>query len=103
MCEALNLYLSEPDRSFVFSLTNPAFFGDSIVEAEAEPENTLTVLLHHYRKIHNLSQKEMTEHLGVKNIWSYQKLETPRTNPSLKSLSRLKKAFPDLELERLFP
>lgn len=56
------------------------------------------MLLRKYREEHHYTQKEVAEKLGMKNIFSYQRLER-RSNPSLSTLNKLKQVFPDLSVD----
>ena len=96
--EALELYLEEPeDSQIVFPLPQEAR-GEDILEAPVDPTLALSVLLRNYRIENHLTQREVAERLGMKNLYSYQRLER-KSNPSLETLSRLKKVFPELSVD----
>ena len=94
--EVLNLYLAEPDNSpIIFPFPDATIIkDDDIIEIQANPEILFSKMLRQYRLKHNLTQKQVAQKMGMKNIYSYQRLER-RSNPNLKTLSKLKKVFPD--------
>ena len=63
-----------------------------------DPQIALSVLLRSFRAKHNYTQREVAERLGMKNTYSYQRLER-RSNPSLATLQKLKDVFPDLSVD----
>ncbi|MFH2116174.1 MAG: helix-turn-helix transcriptional regulator, partial [Spirochaetota bacterium] len=92
--ESLNLYLEEPkDSKVIFPLpdevldTNPSFLG-----IEVEPEIALAVLLRFLRHNSRLTQKQVAEMLGMKNIYCYQRLEK-RSNPTLALIKKIHRIF----------
>ena len=96
--EALELYLDEPeDSSLTFPLPQ-ALEGEDVLEVPVDPGIALSVLLRNYRIQNHFTQREVAERLGMKNLYSYQRLER-RSNPSLETLRRLKEVFPDLSLD----
>lgn len=47
-----------------------------------------------------MTQKEAARLLGMKNIYSYQRLESGKTaNPELLTLVRIKQVFPEIDLD----
>lgn len=96
--EALHLYLEEPeDSQLVFPLPQD-LRGESVIEVQVDPKAALSVLLRNYRLQNHITQRELAERLGMKNLYSYQRLEKS-SNPSLEMLARLKEVFPDLSLD----
>ena len=104
MLQALNLYLSEPDDSTViYDLPQQNIVVQNIYSIDVEPKVALSFLLRRYRLLHNLTQKQAAEKIGMKNIWSYQKFEKPASaNPTLSMLAKFKEVFPDLNLDYIF-
>ncbi|MBX3723923.1 MAG: type II toxin-antitoxin system HicB family antitoxin [Turneriella sp.] len=104
MEEALNLYLDEgPESKHVFAMPADKFNGKNIVRVPVAPNIAFALLLRQTRIKHKFTQKQLAERLGMKNIYSYQRLESPKTsNPALSTISKLKKAMPDLHLENIF-
>ena len=72
--------------------------GDHILEVQVEPTVALSVLLRNYRIRNDLTQREVAERLGMKSLYSYQRLER-KSNPSLATLSRLKQVLPDFSVD----
>lgn len=103
--EALNLFLAEPEETGVlFPLPHRKTKKDSkILQVPVEPGVALSLMLKHLRAKRKLTQQKTAELLGFANIYSYQKLESPKTsNPELKTLKKLKSFFPELRLDELF-
>jgi predicted RNase H-like HicB family nuclease/DNA-binding XRE family transcriptional regulator len=97
--EALNLYLEEPqDSSVSFALPQRLPQDTSILEVPVDPQIALSVLLRSFRASHNYTQKDVAEKLGMRNVYSYQRLER-RCNPSLSTLQKLREVFPDLSID----
>ena len=103
MSDALDLYLSEPDDSTViFPLPDNTIKGaKDIALVKVDPHVAFAFLLRRYRLINKLSQQEVANKMGWKNIWSYQRFEKT-ANPSLDKLSKFQEIFPDLEIQLVF-
>lgn len=101
--EALNLYLEEPsDSKMVFPLPDSALDADTeLLSVPVDPEIALAVLLRHYRSSSKLTQKQVSEMLGMKNVYSYQRLER-KSNPTLHVIKKIHTVFPDMKLEHIF-
>lgn len=101
--EVLNLYLEEPkDSKIVFTLPNTALDSDSnLLQSVVEPEVALAVLLRHHRADSKMTQKQVSELLGMKNVYSYQRLER-KSNPTLTILNKLTTVFPEIKLDYIF-
>jgi len=96
--EALHLYLDEPaDSTAAFPLPKPVT-GAGILSIPVDPGIALSVLLRSYRLRHRYTQRQVARRLGMKNLYSYQRLER-RSNPSLQTLQKLKLVFPDLSVD----
>lgn len=100
--ESLNLFLEEPkDSKVVFPLPNEILGNDlSLLGVEVEPEIALAVLLRYHRFNSKLTQKQVAEMLGMKNIYSYQRLEK-RSNPTLTIIKKIHNIFPEISLEKI--
>jgi predicted RNase H-like HicB family nuclease/DNA-binding XRE family transcriptional regulator len=96
--EALNLYLEEPEDSTAVPAPPQRHAGEEIINVPVDPELALSVLLRGLRAEHHYTQRDVAEKLGMKNLFSYQRLER-RSNPNLKTLRKLKKVFPDLSVD----
>lgn len=100
--ESLNLFLEEPkDSKVVFPLPNELLGSDQkLLGVEVEPEIALAVLLRYHRFNSKLTQKQVAEMLGMKNIYSYQRLEK-RSNPTLTIIKKIHNIFPEINLEKI--
>jgi len=96
--EALNLYLDEPETSSLIFPLPESHAGPNIIDVPVDPGIALSVLLRRYREEHRYTQREVAEKLGMKNTYSYQRLER-HSNPSLSTLRKLKDVFPDLSVD----
>ncbi|MFY7992558.1 MAG: type II toxin-antitoxin system HicB family antitoxin [Bacteriovoracaceae bacterium] len=103
MKEALNVFLDEPDHSkIIFPLPKAGLKGRNIVPVEVFPEVACAFLLRRTRLLSGYTQHEMKVLLEFKSVFSYQKLERARfSNPTLKSLLRIKRALPKFPLSLL--
>lgn len=102
--EALNLYLDEPnDSKMVFPLPDENVNENKkkIIKITVEPEIALAVLLRNFRINANMTQKQIAEMLGMKNTYSYQRLELG-SNTTLSILSKIHSKFPEIQFEYLF-
>jgi predicted RNase H-like HicB family nuclease/DNA-binding XRE family transcriptional regulator len=101
--EALNLYLEEPaDSKMVFPLPDTTLdTNKDLLSVPVDPEIALAVLLRHYRSRSKLTQKQVSELLGMKNVYSYQRLEK-KSNPTLHVMKKIHKVFPEMKLEHIF-
>ena len=104
MHQALNFYLSEPEDSQVlFPLPNNDLSSQNFQKVKVDPKVALSFLLRRKRILNKLTQAQVAEKLGLKNIWSYQRLEKPSSaNASVTTLAKLMQVFPDLELDLVF-
>lgn len=104
MSEVLNLYLSEPENSkVIFPLPDKNMISVNIHKIDVEPKVALSFLLRRNRILHKLTQAQAADKLGLKSLWSYQRLEKPSSaNPTLSTMKKLQNIFPDLELNLVF-
>jgi antitoxin HicB len=104
MSEALNLFLSEPESSsYIFAKPKKMKLSSNIKEVSVEPTIAMALKIRELRLANNLTQKGMMERLGIKFLSNYQRLENPRTsNPEVKTLSKIKKKFPDFSIDEVF-
>ena len=99
MAEALNLYLDEPASSkTLFPQPSPAPRGRHVVSVEVEPSVAFALQLRQSRLRSHLTQKEAARRLGLRSIYSYQRLER-QANPSLATIKKVTTLFPDLSLD----
>ncbi len=101
MQEALNLYIQEPEDS-----TDLAPFPNhsirkskNIVEIMLDPEIAFSFMVRYYRIKHGMTQAEAAKKMGFENLYSYQRLEAKKCNPSLKIISKIKQIFPDFSID----
>lgn len=102
MQEALNLYLEEfEDDRFLAPQPNPLIRVDShTVEVSVEPSIALAVSIRYQRIKQGLTQREAADQLGMKAIYSYQRLEK-RCNPTLEMINKLVHLFPALSVDEV--
>jgi predicted RNase H-like HicB family nuclease len=100
--EALNLFLEEPaDSNTIFPLPDDSLDGkNNTVKISVEPEIALAVLLRNYRLSAGITQKQAAAMLGMKNIYSYQRLEK-KSNPTLAVINKIHTILPEVELHYL--
>lgn len=99
--EALNLYLDEPaDSKLSFPLPKKSVTGKNILEVAVEPRIAFANRIKQLRIKHHYTQQQLAESLGMKNIYSYQRLEKSG-NPTLATISKIKKIFPELRIDDL--
>ncbi len=101
--EALNLYLEEPgDSGIVFPLPdNKRSSGKNVLEVPASPEIAAAVLLRRCRSTAGLTQKQAANLLGMKNVYSYQRLEK-KSNPTVSMIKKIMGVFPGFKPELIF-
>lgn len=101
LTEALNLCLESAyhdEEDFVFP--EEKFEGQGNILSIKPDVNVLFAnLLKYYRKKNKLTQKSISEKLGYKSVWAYQKLENSKYgNVQLKTLAKIEEIFPDFNL-----
>lgn len=101
MQEALNLFIEEPeDSKDLAPLPDDTItINKSIVEVSLDPQIAFAFMVRYYRIKHGLTQHQAAKKMGFEKIYSYQRLEGRRCNPSLKIISKIKKAFPDFSVD----
>ncbi len=101
MREALNLYLEEPESSkVVFPPPARARANRNVVGVEVDPAVAFAVRIRQSRVRNHLTQREAARRLGMRSIYSYQRLER-RANPSLRMIKKVTTLFPDLSLDEV--
>jgi len=100
LAESLNLFLDESSNSeVIFIKPDESLEGKDIISIKVDPKIAFANCLRMERIKHKMTQKEAAAKLGYKSIWAYQKLESSsKTNPELKTISKIKELFPDLDL-----
>lgn len=101
MQEALNLYVEEPDDSkeLAFLPDESLPTARNIVEVPLDPQIAFAFMVRYYRIKHGLSQQQAAKKMGFQTIYSYQRLEGRRCNPSLKIITKIKRAFLDFSID----
>ncbi len=101
MQEVLNLYVQEPEDSTDLAVLPDESIRKSknIVEVALDPEIAFSFMVRYHRLKHGMTQKKAAKEMGFDTIYSYQRLEAKRCNPSLKILSKVKKLFPDFSID----
>jgi antitoxin HicB len=104
MEEVLNLYLDEPaDSKILFPLPKNNINKKNIIKIPVDHKIAFAIKMKRLRAEKGLSQRQAAELLGMKNIYSYQRLESPRkANPSLSTIARIKNIFPDFNIDDIF-
>ncbi len=101
MKDAINAYLNEPETSnHIFPMPKPHLKKPGIVEVQVAPEIAVAMLIRQLRIAAGKTQKQMRETLGMKSLWSYQRLESSKNgNLELATMIKLKKVFPNFSVD----
>jgi len=104
MEEALNLYLDEPaDSKILFPIPKNNIDKKNIIKIPVDHKIAFAIKMKRLRAKKGLSQRQVADLLGMKNIYSYQRLETPKkANPNLTTIARIKNIFPDFNIDDIF-
>ncbi len=101
MEEALNLYVEEPeDSKDLAPLPDETIrISKSILEVPLDPQIAFAFLVRYNRIKQGLTQQQAARKMGFDTLYSYQRLEGKSCNPSLKTISKVKRAFPDFSID----
>lgn len=101
MQDALNLYIEEPNNSQDLAKLPDETTRKSknIVSVAVDPLIAFSFLMRYYRIKHGLTQEETAKKMGFETLYSYQRLEARKCNPSLKMLVKIKKIFPEFSID----
>lgn len=101
MQEALNLYIEEPeDSKDLPPFPNPSIKkSKTVLEVTLDPEVAFAFLVRYYRIKGGMTQHQAAKKMGFDKVYSYQRLESRRCNPSLKTISKVKEVFPEFSLD----
>ena len=101
--EALDVYLYEPEGSErVFPLPHERLDSRrGLIKIMVDPQTALAIVLRNYRLANKITQKKAAEMLGMKNVYSYQRLEK-KSNATLSIIGKIRTVFPGIKLEHLF-
>ena len=102
MQEALNLYLEEvEDYEYLAPLPKASIKeGRNVIEVPVDPSVALAFSIRYQRIKQGLTQREAADQLGMKAIYSYQRLEK-KCNPTLDLIYKLVLLFPELSLDKI--
>jgi predicted RNase H-like HicB family nuclease len=104
MQEALNLYIEEPEdcQDLAPLPDNKIKKTKTVVEVMLDPKIALAFLVRRYRVKNKMTQQKAADAMGFDNVYSYQRLESGKANPSLNVMFKLKKIFPDISIDFIF-
>ena len=96
MQQALNLSIEEPCNSEDLAELPRVLRKKSKnrVEVAVDPLIAFAFLMRYFRIKHGLTQQEAAKKMGFDTLYSYQRLEARKCNPSLKMIAKIKKVFP---------
>jgi antitoxin HicB len=105
MKEALNLYVSEPNDSEDLAALpdNSIKESKAIISVPLDPQVAFAFQVRYFRIKHGFTQQETAKMMGFDTIYSYQRLESKRCNPSLKMITRVQGVFPDFSIDYIMP
>ncbi len=100
--DALNTFLEEPENSqYLAPLPKASIeLSRTVIEVSVDPSVALAFSIRRHRIKKGLTQKEAAEKLGMKAIYSYQRLEK-RCNPTLDLIAKIVMLFPALSLDKI--
>jgi predicted RNase H-like HicB family nuclease/DNA-binding XRE family transcriptional regulator len=101
MQEALNLYIQEPENSSeLAALPNESIRkSKNVVEVALDPQIAFSFMVRYCRLKHGMTQQQAARKMGFDTIYSYQRLEAKKCNPSLKIISKIKQVFPEFSID----
>jgi antitoxin HicB len=101
MQDALNTYIEEPgDSESLAAMPDQSIkTSKNIVKIAVDPTIAFAFLMRYLRIKHGLTQQEAATKMGFETIYSYQRLEAKKCNPSLKMIARIKKVFPEFSVD----
>lgn len=101
MQEALNLYVEEPENSKDLAALPDASIkiSKTILEVPLDPQIAFAFMVRYWRIKSGLTQAAAAKKMGFDTLFSYQRLESRRCNPSLKTISRIKRTFPKFSID----
>ena len=72
----------------------------NIKKIPVDPSIAFAIMMRHLRFKNKLTEKQIASRLGMKDIFSYQRLEKS-SNPRLSTLVKIKKEFPDFNVDEI--
>jgi len=105
MQEALNLYIQEPiDSSDLAVLPDSSIKkSKNIEEVPVDPTIAFSFLMKYFRIKHGYTQREAAQKMGFDTLYSYQRLESTKCNPSLKLIAKIKQIYPEFSIDQALP
>lgn len=102
MQEAISLCIEEPeDCQYIAALPDPSIkLFDDVVEVQVYPSVALAFYVRKLRLEKGMTQKQVSDKLGLKGMFGYQRLER-RCNPTLDLMVRLSQIFPELSIDNV--
>jgi predicted RNase H-like HicB family nuclease/DNA-binding XRE family transcriptional regulator len=102
MHEALNCFLEESeDSEYIAPLPKSSIKPSrTVVEISVHPSVALAFSIRRQRIKQGLTQREVADQLGMKGIYSYQRLER-KCNPTLDLIYKLVLVFPAISLDKI--
>ena len=103
MEDAINTTIQEPEGSnYLAPLPDTSYEpSHSIAEVRVDPQIAMGFWLRYNRIKEGITQEAAAKKLGMKNIFSYQRLERG-CNTSIAMMAKLLDAFPLLKIEAVF-
>ncbi len=103
MEEVINLVLDDPEnREALPPFPKKLKVTKDIIKVKVDPKISFALILKRERLKRNLTQRQVADKLGLKNLYSYQRLESAKTaNPQLTTISKVKAIFPNVRLEEV--
>jgi len=101
MQEALNLYIEEPDNASDLAKLPDQSIKESktVIAVPVDHLIAFAFMVRYYRIKNRFTQKEVAKKMGFETLYSYQRLETKKCNPSLKIISKIKQMYPDFSVD----
>ncbi len=101
MQDALDLYIAEPeDSKDLAPLPDPTIKkSKTVVEVTLDPEIAFSFLVRYHRIKYGMTQHQAAKKMGFDNLYSYQRLESKKCNPNLKTILKVKEVFPEFSLD----
>lgn len=102
MQEALNLYIEEPsDSNDLAALPDESIKkSKNIVAVSVDTLIAFAFLVRYFRIKYGFTQQEAAKKMGFDTLYSYQRLEAKKCNPSLKMIDRIKKIYPEFSIDQ---
>jgi len=102
MQEALNLYIEEPnDSDDLAALPDESIKkAKNIVEVSVDTLIAFAFLVRYFRIKYGFTQQQAAKKMGFETLYSYQRLEAKKCNPSLKMIAKIKQLYPDFSIDQ---